>query len=305
VRSARADDLVFAEDKQHLEEALGSAAGAVLAGEFADAVAAGKPLLIARNPRLAFARAAQVLAEGRELPVGVHPSAVVHSTAKLGKDTGVGPNAVIGPDAVIGDRSHIGAGSHISAGAALGTDCAIGSNVTVHSNVRTGNRVVVQSGSVLGSDGFGYVRDNDGGSYVKFPQIGTLEVHDDVEIGACCTIDRGALDATVIGRGTKLDNMVHVGHNVRIGTNVVIAAQTGISGSVTIEDDCMIGGQVGIGDHAVIRRGAVLGGQAGVLPKKVLHAAGEPLWGTPAKPVQRYLRELAVLARLGKGADAE
>jgi UDP-3-O-[3-hydroxymyristoyl] glucosamine N-acyltransferase len=159
---------------------------------------------------------------------------------------------------------------------------------------------VVQAGSVLGSTGFGYVRDEATGRYEQFPQIGRLEIADDVEIGAHCTIDRGALDATVLARGVKLDNMVHIGHNVRVGENVVIAAQTGISGSSVIEQDAVVGGQVGIGDHAVVEQGAILGSGSGVLSKKIVRGKGVIFWGRPARPLSQYLRELAVLARLAK-----
>jgi UDP-3-O-[3-hydroxymyristoyl] glucosamine N-acyltransferase len=153
---------------------------------------------------------------------------------------------------------------------------------------------------VLGSDGFGYVRDPSSGRYEKFPQIGGLEIGDDVEIGANTTVDRGALDMTIIGRGTKLDNLVHVGHNVRIGEDVVIAAQTGFSGSAAAEDGVVIAGQVGIGDHARIEKGVILGGQAGILSGKVVRGPGMVFWGTPARPLRQYLKELAVLARLAK-----
>jgi UDP-3-O-[3-hydroxymyristoyl] glucosamine N-acyltransferase len=153
---------------------------------------------------------------------------------------------------------------------------------------------------VLGSDGFGYVRDDETGHYEKFPQIGRLEIGDDVEIGANVTIDRGALDATVIGRGVKIDNMVHVGHNVTIGENVVIAAQTGISGSVVIERDVIIAGQVGIADHVRIEEGVILGAQCGVPSNKVIRGKGVVFWGTPARPIREYLKELATLARLAK-----
>jgi UDP-3-O-[3-hydroxymyristoyl] glucosamine N-acyltransferase len=153
---------------------------------------------------------------------------------------------------------------------------------------------------VLGSEGFGYVRDQVTGRYEQFPQLGRLEIGDEVEIGANCTVDRGALDATVIERGVKLDNMVHIGHNVHLGENVVIAAQTGISGSSSIAKDVVIGGQVGIGDHAIVEEGAILGGQSGVLSKKIIRGKGMLFWGTPARPLKEYLRELAVLARLAK-----
>src|SRR5205814_7363004 len=144
------------------------------------------------------------------------------------------------------------------------------------------------------------VRDEDSGRYHQFPQVGTLRIEDDVEIGANCTIDRGALDETVIRRGTKLDNLVHIGHNVEIGEDVVIAAQTGISGSSTIGSNAILGGQVGLGEHVTIEDGVILGGQSGILPKKVLRGRGIVFWGTPARPLREYLKELAVLARITK-----
>ena len=158
--------------------------------------------------------------------------------------------------------------------------------------------MIVHAGAVLGSDGFGYVRDRATGHYEKFPQAGRLEIGDDVEIGANSTIDRGALEATRIGRGAKIDNLVHIGHNCQIGEDVVIAAQTGLSGSIVIEKDVILGGQVGIGEHARIEEGVMLGGQGGVLPNKVLRGKGVAFWGTPARPVREYLKQLAALARL-------
>ena len=182
----------------------------------------------------------------------------------------------------------------------MGTECEIYPNVTIYSGTTLGDRVIVHAGAVLGSDGFGYVRNAKGGRYEKFPQVGRLVIEDDVEIGANTTIDRGALDETRIGRGTKIDNLVHIGHNCRLGENVVIAAQTGLSGSIVIENDVVLGGQVGIGEHARIEEGVMLGGQGGVLPNKVLRGKGVAFWGTPAQPVRQYLKQLAALARLGK-----
>ena len=153
---------------------------------------------------------------------------------------------------------------------------------------------------VLGSDGFGYVRDKATGKYHKFPQVGRLEIEDDVEIGSNSTVDRGALEATRISRGTKIDNLVHVGHNVQIGEDVVIAAQTGLSGSAVVENAVIIGGQVGIADHVRIEAGAILGAQSGIPSKKVIRGKGIVFWGTPARPIKDYLKELAVLARLSK-----
>jgi UDP-3-O-[3-hydroxymyristoyl] glucosamine N-acyltransferase len=151
---------------------------------------------------------------------------------------------------------------------------------------------------VLGSTGFGYVRHAESGEYVVFPQQGSLHVEDDVEIGANSTIDRGALGETKIGRGTKIDNLVHIGHNCVIGRNVIIAAQTGISGSSVVEDGAILGGQVGIGEHATVGPGVILGGGAGVLSGKKMHGPGQVFWGRPARPLKEYLRDLA---RLRKG----
>jgi UDP-3-O-[3-hydroxymyristoyl] glucosamine N-acyltransferase len=209
-------------------------------------------------------------------------------------------HVVIGEDAHIGESTRIGAGSVIGARVSIGRNCDLYPNVTVYPGVRLGNRVIVHAGAVLGSDGFGYVRDQVTGRYEKFPQIGRLEIEDDVEIGANTTVDRGALDVTRIGRGAKIDNLVHIGHNCKIGEDVVIAAQTGLSGSITIEKNVVLGGQVGIGEHARIEEGVMLGGQGGVLPNKVLRGKGIAFWGTPAKPVREYLKGLAVLARLAR-----
>jgi len=194
----------------------------------------------------------------------------------------------------------LGPGTVIGSNASVGRDCELYPNVTLYPGVSLGDRVIVHAGAVLGSDGFGYVRDRATGSYEKFPQAGRLEIHDDVEIGANSTIDRGALEVTRIGRGAKIDNLVHIGHNCQIGEDVVIAAQTGLSGGIVIEKDVVLGGQVGIGEHARIEEGVILGGQGGVLPNKVLRGKGVAFWGTPARPVREYLKQLAELARLSK-----
>jgi UDP-3-O-[3-hydroxymyristoyl] glucosamine N-acyltransferase len=302
--SAKGGDLVFVEDRVGLEAALLGGASAVLAGEFASG-AKGKSVVIVEHPRLAFARVAAWLSEasvseggGRE--AGVHGSAVVHASARLGAGVAVGALAVIGENAVIGDGSWIGAGAVIGAGVMVGKKCEIYPRVVVYEGTSLGDRVILHAGAVLGSDGFGYVRDGKTGRYEKFPQLGTLRIGDDVEIGANTTVDRGALDATVIGRGSKIDNLVHVGHNVVMGEDVVLAAQVGISGSCLIENGVVMGGQAGIGDHAHIEAGVILGGQSGVLPKKVMRGKGVAFWGTPARPLREYLKQLAALARLGK-----
>jgi UDP-3-O-[3-hydroxymyristoyl] glucosamine N-acyltransferase len=218
----------------------------------------------------------------------------------LGHDVSIGANATVEEAAKIGNRTWIGAGCVIGPGVEVGEDCDIYPNVTIYSGTKLGNYVIVHAGAVLGSDGFGYARNPSSGRHEKFPQIGKLEVEDDVEIGANTTIDRGALEVTRIGRGTKIDNLVHIGHNCQIGENVIIAAQAGFSGSIVIEDNVLIGGQVGVGEHARIQEGVMVGAQSGVLPKKILRGKGIAFWGTPARPLRGYLRDLAVLARLGK-----
>jgi UDP-3-O-[3-hydroxymyristoyl] glucosamine N-acyltransferase len=300
VQSASPGDLVFVDDKKNLRAALESRAAAVVAGDFAAIKPSPKPLLLAAQPRLAFARAAQLLCPEPERKAGIHSSAIVDSAARLASNVTVEERVVIGVGATIGDGTRVGAGSVIGAKAIIGRNCNLYPNITIYPGVRLGDRVIVHSGAVLGSDGFGYVRDQATGRYEKFPQVGRLEIEDDVEIGANTTIDRGALDVTRIGRGAKIDNLVHIGHNCQIGEDVVVAAQTGLSGSTTIEKDVILGGQVGIGEHARIEEGVLLGGQGGVLPNKVLRGKGIAFWGTPAKPVREYLKELAALARLAK-----
>ena len=316
--SATPDDLVFVDDDKHLTAALQSRAGAIIAGEFAVAsapsVAYDRPLLISDHPKLAFARAARFLRESSLSndadtsagnPLGpqqgsTHSTAVIDPSAVLCPGVVVEARAVVGAQAQIGENTSIAAGCVLGAGVKIGRHCQIYPNVTIYPGTTLGDRVIVHAGAVLGSDGFGYVRDRQTGHYEKFPQVGRLVIEDDVEIGANATIDRGALDETRIGRGTKIDNLVHIGHNCQLGEDVVIAAQTGLSGSIVIENGVVLGGQVGIGEHARIEEGVMLGGQGGVLPNKVLRGKGIAFWGTPAQPLRQYLKQLATLARLAK-----
>ena len=300
IRQASPGDLVFVENEKNLRPAMESAASAVIVGDFAAGNIGSKPLLISDQPRLAFARAAQLLCPAPILQPGIHASAVVHPSAQLGKDVALEERVVVSEGVKIGGGTRVGAGSVIAPGVSIGRDCRLYPNVTIYTGVSLGDRVIVHAGAVLGSDGFGYVRDKSTGHYEKFPQIGRLEIDDDVEIGANTTIDRGALEVTRIGRGTKIDNLVHIGHNCQIGEDVVIAAQTGFSGSIVVENNVILGGQVGIGEFARIEEGVMLGGQGGVLPKKILRGKGVAFWGTPAQPVREYLKQLAALARLAK-----
>ena len=301
IESAKNGDIVFADSEHKLSAALACSASAVIAGNFASAKSTTKPLLIAADPKLAFTRVAQLLIESPKKE-GIAPSAQVHASAKAGLHVRIDPGVIVDERVQIGDFSVIGANSVIGTGVMIGEQCRIGPNVTIYPGTELGNRVVVQAGTVLGSTGFGYVRD-ERGRYQLFPQVGRLLVEDDVEIGANCTIDRGALDATVIRRGSKLDNMVHVGHNVQIGEDVVIAAQTGISGSSQIGSRAIVGGQVGIAEHVRVEDGAILGAQSGVPSNKVIRGEGVVFWGTPARPIKGFLKELAVLARLARKQD--
>jgi UDP-3-O-[3-hydroxymyristoyl] glucosamine N-acyltransferase len=298
-QSATSDSLIFVEDAHHLDAALRSSAAAVIAGDFAASAGAAKPILISAQPRLAFARAARLLRDPDRNRV-IHPSAIVPASAEIGKNVAIGAGAILGEHVKVGDETTIGAGSVIGGAVKIGSHCHLDPNVTIYPGTTLGDRVIVQAGAVLGSEGFGYVRDSETGRYEQFPQVGSLVIEDDVEIGANSTVDRGALDETRIRRGTKIDNLVHVGHNVQIGQDVVIAAQTGVSGSATIEDNVIIGGQVGIADHVRIESGAILGAQSGIPTKKVIRGKGVVFWGTPARPLREYLRELAFLSKSAK-----
>jgi UDP-3-O-[3-hydroxymyristoyl] glucosamine N-acyltransferase len=195
----------------------------------------------------------------------------------IGKGTAIGPGCVIGKSVRIGD------------------ECVLHPHVTVYPNVDIGNNVIIHAGAVIGADGFGFVKDGD--RYVKFPQVGRVIIEDDVEIGANTCIDRGSLETTIVRRGTKLDNLIQIAHNVEIGEHTVIAAQTGISGSSTVGPNSILGGQVGIGEHARLDANTIIGGQGGVLNGKHVRG-GEVLWGTPVRPLKEFLEQQAYLARL-------
>ncbi len=300
VPSATADSLIFVDDPKHFDSALASPAGAIVAGEFASAAHVPKPILVSSQPRLTFARAARLLQDRAPQAQPAHPSAIIGESVVLGSNVQIGPRAIVSENARIGEGTIIGPNSVIGAGVEIGSHCRIDPHVTIYSGTTLGNRIVVQAGAVLGSEGFGYVRDPQTGHYEQFPQVGRLVIEDDVEIGANATIDRGALDETRIRRGTKIDNLVHIGHNVQVGEDVVIAAQVGLSGSVTVENSVIMAGQVGVGDHARVEKGVILGGQAGIPSKKIVRGNGVVFLGAPARPVKEYLKELAFLSRSAK-----
>jgi UDP-3-O-[3-hydroxymyristoyl] glucosamine N-acyltransferase len=246
------------------------------------------------KPKLAFALIAEVLHPRKRAQPTLDPTAIIAPTADIALTAFIGPHVCIGEHSRVDVGTQIHSGVSVGDGVTIGSDCVIHPNVVIYDNVTIGHRVILHAGVVIGADGFGYVRDDQ--SHYKFPQIGTVAIEDDVELGANTCVDRGALGRTRIGRGTKLDNMVHVGHNCDIGERVIIAGQTGISGSVTIEDDCIIGGQVGFGDHIRVQKGAVIGSKAGVLPGKIVRPG--VWWGIPIQPLDEYKRLNAHIGRL-------
>jgi len=247
------------------------------------------------EPRTAFARVVSRFHPTVELQPGIHPTAVVGKNVEMGALVSIGPHVVVGEGTRIGVATRIGPGCSIGKRVLLGEGCVLNANVTIYDNIDIGRGTILHSGCVIGADGFGYVMEHD--RWHKFPQVGRVEIGDFVEIGANACVDRAALGVTSIGEGTKLDNMVHVGHNCRIGRHVVVAAQTGFSGGVVVEDYAVIGGQVGIGDKARIETRATLGSGCGVLSSKIVRA-GETVWGTPARPLKQHLETLANLAKL-------
>jgi len=295
---AGAKELIFVEAAKHAERAAASPAVCVIAAE--GIALSGKTVLRSAKPKVAFAKAAALLLGRAPIATGVHATAIVAPLARIGANVGIGPYAVIGEDVHIGEGTQIGAHCVIGAGSWIGENCRIHPRVTLYSGVRVGNRVEIHAGAVLGADGFGFAFD--GERYWKFPQAGLLEIADDVEIGANTTIDRGSLDDTRIGEGVKLDNLVHIGHNVQIGAHTVIAAQTGISGSSKLGHHVVVGGQVGIADHCTLEDGSIAGAQAGIPTGKIIRK-GQTVWGTPARPLDQFKEAYFWFARLPELAD--
>jgi UDP-3-O-[3-hydroxymyristoyl] glucosamine N-acyltransferase len=294
LESATEGEIAYVDSEKFFEKALNSNASCLIVPTGSASKFNTASLIEAANPKLAFSIIAAALHPAKHREPGVHSTATIAQTADIAL------NAYIGPQVSIGDYSHVGASTRIEAGVIVGDNVRIGSgcviqpNVVLYDGVSIGDNVILHAGVCVGADGFGYVRGQMG--YHKFPQIGTVVIEDNVELGAYTCVDRAALGQTRIGRGTKLDNMVHVGHNCDIGERVVIAAQTGISGSVVIEDDAVIGGQVGFGDHTRVQSGAIIGSKAGILPGKIVRAG--VWWGIPVQPLDEYKRLNAHLGRL-------
>jgi UDP-3-O-[3-hydroxymyristoyl] glucosamine N-acyltransferase len=286
-------DLIYVESAKHADRAAASAAVCVIAPE--NVTLKGKTVLQNALPKVAFAKAAALILGRSPIATGIHPTAVIAPLAHVSSTAGIGPFVVIGEDAHIGEGTQIGAHSVIGAGSWIGDDCRIHPRVTLYAGVRIGQRVEIHSGAVIGADGFGYAQGE--GRYWKFPQAGIVEIADDVEIGANTTIDRGSLDDTRIAEGVKLDNLVHIGHNCQIGAHTVMAAQVGLSGSCKFGKHVVVGGQAGFGEQCCLEDGAVIGGQSGVLGGKTIRS-GQTVWGTPARPLEKFKEQFAWQARL-------
>jgi UDP-3-O-[3-hydroxymyristoyl] glucosamine N-acyltransferase len=286
-------ELAYVESARALAQAAASGAGCLLVPD-------GSPLpghttIAVRYPKLALIRAAEALHPAPPPTPGIHPTAVVAPDAHLAPDCSVGPHVVIESGVTVGAATLLRAGVFLGAGVRVGAHCVLHPRVTVYAGAQIGNRVILHSGAVIGSDGFGYVLAE--GRHVKFPQLGKIVIEDDVEIGSNTTLDRGSLGSTVIGQGTKIDNLVQIAHNVKIGRHCIIVSQTGISGSTEVGDYVVMAGQVGIGDHVRIEDRVVIGGQAGVLPGKIVRS-GSIIWGTPSRPMSEFKKTIARLARL-------
>ncbi len=298
---ATASDIAFLENTQYKEALRTTQAGAVLVAKpFADLVPAGTIPLIVPHPHAAFATVLEALFPSAAHPGlffgqnGISPGASVHPDARLESGVSLDPGVVVGPGAEIGSGSTIAANSVIGPHVRIGRDCHIGANVTILSAL-IGNGVIIHSGTAIGQDGFGFAIGRNG--HTKVAQIGRVIIQDKVEIGANVAIDRGGIRDTMIGEGTKIDNLVQIAHNVTIGRHCLIASQTGIAGSTDIGDFVIMGGQVGITGHAKIGTGTQIAGNSGVISDL---APGSKVGGYPARPIKTWLREVAAMARLAR-----
>jgi UDP-3-O-[3-hydroxymyristoyl] glucosamine N-acyltransferase len=288
---AKPGDLTFAENETFFAHAEQSAATAIIADKrFASA---NKILIRVPDARIAFAKALTLFFPEPQFAAGIHPTAVVAPGASIDASAHVGPYCVIGGGVRLGARSVLQGGNFIGHDSRLGDDVNLFPNVTIYPRMQIGNRVRIHAGTVIGADGFGYVLD--AGVHRKVPQTGTVIIGDDVEIGANVTIDRGALGATVIGKGTKIDNLVQVGHNVEVGEHCLLVAQVGIAGSSKLGNYVVLAGQVGVAGHLKIGHHVVAAGQTGVVTNI---SDGQKVWGIPAQPIQDIKRQMVALKHL-------
>jgi UDP-3-O-[3-hydroxymyristoyl] glucosamine N-acyltransferase len=289
---SKAGDLTFAENERYLQRAEGSAATAVIV-EAASRTPSQKVLIRVANVRVAYAKVLPLFYPGREFLPGIHPSAVIAASAQ------VDPAAHVGPGCVIGDHATVGAGCVLEALDFVGENCRLGEqvrlfpNVTLYDKTEVGNRVRIHAGCVVGSDGFGYVEEN--GSHIKVPQLGNVVIREDVELGANVSVDRGALGPTVIGAGTKVDNLVQIAHNVTIGSNCMVVAQAGIAGSTKMGDEVVLGGQSGVSGHLRLGNRVSVSAQSGVMRNL---RDGERVLGFPAVPDRQAKRQIIAVQHL-------
>jgi UDP-3-O-[3-hydroxymyristoyl] glucosamine N-acyltransferase len=287
---AQAGDLTFAENADYFARAEQSAASAIIV----DGPFTSKKILIrVANARIAFAKALALFFPEPVFPAGVHPTAVIAATAQVDPSAHIGPYCVVAEKVRIGARSILQGGNHIGAGSQLGEEVNLFPNVTVYPRSEIGNRVRIHAGTVVGSDGFGYVQD--GGIHRKVPQIGNVIIQDDVEIGSNVSIDRGALGPTVIGKGTKIDNLVQIAHNVVIGEHSLVISQVGIAGSTKIGNYVILAGQAGLAGHLKIGNRVTIAAQAGVMNDI---ADGEKWLGSPAQPDRQVKRQMIAITHL-------
>ena len=291
LETAGPDEITFAESDRYLDQVRNGTAAAVIVGEDFPELP-GRNLLRAINPRLAFVQVMGLFVPPPE-STGIHADASIAEDAELGEGVSVGACAVVAGRVCIGARTIIEPGAYVGPGVVIGEDCLIEANAVLMQGVRLGNRVIIHAGATIGGEGFGFVWMGD--HHHKVPQLGTVHIEDDVEIGCNSCVDRATMGVTRIGRGTKIDNQVHLAHNNDIGEDVIIAGQGGTSGSVTIGNRAVLGGRVAVADHLKIGEGAQIGGGTGVTCNI---KPGETVWGFPSRPMKRVLREQASLARL-------
>ena len=295
LNDAGSSDVSFLDNSKYFDSFLKSSAGAVIARpSVASQAPAGMQLILMKNPYKGYARVAQAFYPGISIDGVLSDTAYVDETALVGKNCRIDSGAVIGASVTIGNGCWIGANTVVCSGVVIGNDTQIGPNVTLEKCL-IGSQVIIHAGVRIGQDGFGFAMGSKG--HLKVPQLGRVIIEDDVEIGANTTIDRGAGPDTIIGEGSKIDNLVQIGHNVRLGSRCVVVSQVGISGSTVIGELSVIGGQVGIAGHLKIGSGVQVAAQSGIMRNV---ASGEKICGSPAKPIREFMRGVAVIEKLSK-----